>query len=85
MANCGLRPPGGVVVVVPEHTRRNGVVPPVFIEDILLRDKKVEAARLRGLAPGDNDLGFRYTALSYRSPKQVRFRYRLEGDRRRLG
>jgi signal transduction histidine kinase/ligand-binding sensor domain-containing protein/DNA-binding response OmpR family regulator len=70
---------GGVVVVDPEHTRRNEALPPVFIEDILLRDKRVEAAKLRDLAPGDNNLGFRYTALTYRSPRQVRFRYRLEG------
>ncbi len=49
---------GGVVVVDPEHMRRNEVLPPVFIEDILLRDKKVEVGSFAAWPRTTTTLGF---------------------------
>jgi two-component sensor histidine kinase len=34
---------------------------------------------MRALAPGDENLEFRYTALSLRAPQRITFRYKLEG------
>ncbi len=71
----------GVVRVRPERIERNPVPPPVRIERFRSAD------RWHGIAEGEEprlprgarDLAFEFTALSFRDPSSVRFRYRLRG------
>lgn len=57
--------------------------PPVVIEGIAIDGRSqmasYQAAAPRELSPGDQNLEFRYTALSLRSPQRITFRYKLEG------
>jgi signal transduction histidine kinase/ligand-binding sensor domain-containing protein/CheY-like chemotaxis protein len=69
----------GAAVVDPARLRRNTLVPPVHIEEVLLGGRaQAPAARLE-VPPGAQPFEIRYTALSLRAPSRVRFRYRLEG------
>ncbi len=68
----------GVVVVDPAHLVRNVVPPPVRVER-LVADDRIVTDRAPRLAPGTEKLELHYTALSFRVPPRVRFRYRLEG------
>jgi ligand-binding sensor domain-containing protein/tRNA A-37 threonylcarbamoyl transferase component Bud32 len=70
----------GVVVVDPEHVPRNDVLPPVVVEEFLVDDQRLDTAREVSLPPGKQRFEFRYTALSFRSPERVLFKYRLEGQ-----
>jgi signal transduction histidine kinase/CheY-like chemotaxis protein len=70
---------GGVVVVDPNNTRRNQEPPPVVIEEAMFGRQSVRPSRDLRLGPTAGNFTIQYTALSYRSPKQVRFRYKLEG------
>jgi ligand-binding sensor domain-containing protein/signal transduction histidine kinase len=71
----------GVVIVDPENLQKNALPPPVVIEEVVGngRSLSVEPGRPLELPPGEGRLHFRYTALSLRAPKKVRFAYRLDG------
>jgi len=78
----------GLAMVEPQAIQPNELPPPVMIESLLADGKTIsENASTRGLDAGKNvhcpagtrQLEIRYTALSFSSPRQVRFRYRLEG------
>ncbi len=82
----------GLVVVDPNaDLKSNSKPPPVFIEEVIA-DKKVfipmtssEASTFEEspdpmiIEPGRGDLEFHYTALSFRDPRKVLFKYQLEG------
>lgn len=56
--------------------------PPVVIEGVAIDGRSQRAsdeAAPRELSPGDQNLEFRYTALSLRSPQRITFRYKLDG------
>jgi ligand-binding sensor domain-containing protein/signal transduction histidine kinase len=56
--------------------------PPVVIEDVAIDGRSQIAspqAAPRKLSPRDQNLEFRYTALSLRAPQRITFRYKLEG------
>jgi signal transduction histidine kinase len=63
----------------------NTVKPPVWIEDALVDGKSVQLISTNGayspliVAPGEQRLQFRFTALSLSSPERVQFKYKLEG------
>lgn len=57
----------------------NAVPPPVKIEEIIVDGRRLSGDRRIVLEPGARNLEIHYTALSFRSPERVRFRYRLEG------
>jgi hypothetical protein len=63
---------GGVVVVDPNNTRRNQEPPPVVIKEAMLGRQSVRPSRDLRLGPTAGNFTIQYTALSYRSPKQVR-------------
>lgn len=73
----------GLVVVDPEEVKTNQLPPPVLIEELLVGGKPMtfRAADSRPLRipPGNNRIGFHYTALSFAAPEKVRFKCRLEG------
>ena len=73
---------GGAVVVDP--ARMHGVPrpPSVLVEEFAADGRRLDRPRGRGplvLPAGTDNFEIRYTALTFRSPETVRFRYRLEG------
>jgi ligand-binding sensor domain-containing protein len=71
----------GLAMADPTRIELNRVPPAVVIEEVLTAGETVETAGAGvELAPGKNDLEFRYTAFNYANPTAVRFRYRLEGS-----
>lgn len=70
---------GGTVAFDPAALPRNRLAPPVVIT--ALRADGAEVTPLDGvrLAPHTGTLEIDFTALAYRAPERMRFRYRLEG------
>jgi signal transduction histidine kinase/ligand-binding sensor domain-containing protein len=69
----------GVVVINPDRLEVNQIPPPVVIEELLVDRRPVAMEGQPSLPPGDGDLEFHYTGLSFLVPGKVRFKYRLEG------
>ena len=69
----------GVAVVDPENIPVNSVLPPVMIEEVLSNGSTISKSDRLILEPGVEQLEMHYTALSFRVPERVQFRYRLEG------
>ena len=73
----------GIVQVDPQYTKTNTLPPPVIIEDFLVDDRVLKRSSTAGaplkIAPGNHRFEFRYTALSFVAPEQVRFQNRLDG------
>ena len=71
---------GGAAVVDPKalHAYKHRL-PPVVIEQVLVDDANVPLQGLLGLPAGTRKLEFHYASLSFRTPRFVRYRYRLEG------
>jgi signal transduction histidine kinase/CheY-like chemotaxis protein/ligand-binding sensor domain-containing protein len=69
----------GVVRIDPAHMRSNALLPPVQIERVRVDGKVLESGRTVQVAPGSERLEFDYTALSFRAPERVQFKYRLTG------
>ncbi len=71
---------GGAAVVDPRslhgYKRR---LPPVVIEQVLASDASVPLQSTLRLPAGTRKLEFHYASLSFRTPRFVRYRYRLEG------
>jgi signal transduction histidine kinase/DNA-binding response OmpR family regulator len=67
----------GVVVVDPARIPLNMTPPPVVLETVLANRHPVAAGE--AIERGRRDLEFQYTALSFVAPKDVTFRYKLEG------
>ena len=76
----------GLAMADPTRIRLNTVPPQVVIEKVVAGKSELDpsagASRVTVPAP-TRDLEFRYTALSFRNPSAIRFRYRLEGFDRR--
>jgi signal transduction histidine kinase/ligand-binding sensor domain-containing protein len=60
-------------------TSRNSIPPPVYIQDIVAEHKIYGGNANIWFPAGTRDLQIDYTALSFRNPQKVAFRYRLEG------
>jgi ligand-binding sensor domain-containing protein/serine phosphatase RsbU (regulator of sigma subunit) len=69
----------GAVRVDPRHMRKNGVVPPVRIEEMQVNRARVARDGAHVLAPDSKDFAFAYTALSFTAPERVAFKYMLDG------
>lgn len=69
----------GLAVIDPSRLVRNAVPPPVRVELVLAEGETFGAGVPLRLGPGHNDFEIRYTALSFRAPGRVSFRYRLVG------
>jgi signal transduction histidine kinase len=68
-----------VQMIDPSHLELNDLLPPVHIEEIVA-DRKNYAPQQKMLLPArTRDMEIDYTALSFRVPQKVRFRYKLEG------
>ncbi len=69
----------GLLVIDPDQTQLKMDPPPVVIETVSIDGRNQSVAQMRELAPGDQNLEFRYTALSLHSPQRITFRYKLAG------
>ena len=74
----------GLIAIDPDQIQLKLAPPPVVIETLAIdgRTQRLAAGltdKTRALAPGDENLEFRYTALSLRAPQRITFRYKLEG------
>lgn len=70
----------GVAVVQPDQLPRYQLAPPpVVIEGLRVDDRNASASGNLVLPPGTRSLELDYVSLSYRTPEQIRYRYRLEG------
>jgi len=69
----------GLIVLNPSRLTRNVPPPQVVIENPLVNGKPEQASLIGTLAPGQKNLEFNYTGLSYVAPTRITFRYILEG------
>lgn len=70
---------GGTVAFDPAALPRNRLAPPVVITALRADGAELAPADGLRLAPHTGTLEIDFTALSYRAPERMRFRYRLEG------
>ncbi len=70
---------GGAFVFDPRHLSREVAPARVVIEDVMVNGRRNRPSRIATLPPGQNNLEFQYTALSFIDPGQITFRYKLEG------
>src|SRR5579863_1635622 len=69
----------GVLAFGPRLAVRDVPPPPVVIEDVSVNGETVALNRIHNLAPGQKNLEFDYTALTFVAPDRTIFRYILEG------
>jgi len=72
----------GLVCVDPGSVIDNPLPPPVLIEEVRVHGsaRPLDAVEPNVVAAaGENQIEFRFTAMSLTSPEKVRFRYKLEG------
>ncbi len=70
----------GAVEVQREDLRYSSEGLPVVIERVIVGDTEMDVhAGKIVVPPGEDKLEIHYTALSFRSPEKMRFRYRLDG------
>jgi signal transduction histidine kinase len=69
----------GVAFIDPQHMPTNPVAPPVHIERTVSDGAVVDTLQPVRLPPLTRDVEIDYTALSFAEPRNVRFRYKLEG------
>jgi signal transduction histidine kinase/ligand-binding sensor domain-containing protein len=71
---------GFVQVIDPRRTYVDAVPPPVHIEALVADGKSHATVAQARLPPLQRQLEIDYTALSFKLPRRVRFRYKLEGQ-----
>jgi signal transduction histidine kinase len=70
----------GVIMIDPANVQIDRLPPPVHLESIRANGREVvETNGIIKIPPGRGELEFQYTALSYVTPRNIRFRYQLEG------
>jgi signal transduction histidine kinase/ligand-binding sensor domain-containing protein len=69
----------GVVGVDPSVTLPEGPAPRVYIDEVLVNRRAVDAARPLRLTAGANELGFTLAVPSFTTPDNIRLRHQLVG------
>jgi signal transduction histidine kinase len=69
----------GLIVIDPRRLDRKLPPAPVVVEEVIVNGESRALAEVGVLSPGQTNLSFRYTALSFRSPTRITFRYKLDG------
>lgn len=69
----------GLAMADPAHIEINRVPPQVVVEDLLAGGRSVRPTGDVALSPDRHDIEIRYTALSFRVPGAIRFKYKLDG------
>ena len=71
---------GGVVFTNPTSTLKNTIIPNVHIEDMLVEDVSIPlTGNAIELDAGARKIHFKFAALSYTNPKNVQYKYILDG------
>jgi signal transduction histidine kinase/ligand-binding sensor domain-containing protein len=68
-----------VQMIDPHHLPVNSIAPPVQVEQLVADHRSYSLSQPVRLPALTRDLEIDYTALSFRIPQKVRFRYKLEG------
>ncbi len=69
----------GLAMADPARIDVNLVPPEVVIEQVVADGQSLEPSAAARVPPGNRKIEFGFTALSFRNPSAVRFRYRLDG------
>lgn len=69
----------GVIRMKPGFTNPPENLPNLIVGPLLINGKSVGITDTMRLKPADNNLVFKYKAISYRKPAMVRYRYKLDG------
>ncbi|MEO7478960.1 MAG: diguanylate cyclase, partial [Lysobacteraceae bacterium] len=70
----------GASIIRPERLQNYRREPPqTVLEEVRVNDQITTVHGMLDLAPGTRKIDVRYFALSYHLPKQIRYRYRLDG------
>jgi ligand-binding sensor domain-containing protein/tRNA A-37 threonylcarbamoyl transferase component Bud32 len=69
----------GVVTIDPGHIPINNVIPPLFVEQVLLDGISSAPGQGVNIRPGVKHVEFHYTAPAFLNPQKVKFKYKLEG------
>ncbi len=69
----------GVAIIDPNNIEYNENVPTALIEDVTIEREKAEMQDGVTVGVGKDDVEIHYTAPSFIKPKQIRFKYKLEG------
>lgn len=69
----------GLLMIDPQNNVSESLPPPVVIESAQLDDKQLLTSANNDMPPGEGRLQITFASLSYRSPEQVKYRYKLEG------
>ena len=68
-----------MIAVDPTNIPVNQVLPPVHVYRVRAGGTEMDGSKPLVLKPGQQDIEFSYTAISFISPEKMRFRYKLEG------
>jgi signal transduction histidine kinase/ligand-binding sensor domain-containing protein len=71
--------PIGLSVLDPRNLNQNTLPPPVHIEEVTVDGREIKKAGQVSLPERPRTLHLMFTALSFVTPRKVRFRYKLEG------
>jgi PAS domain S-box-containing protein len=74
-----LFPNAGLVVVDPNRVAINGNPPPVIIERVALNGRPYTRFQPAQAPPGAGDLEFEYTGIDFEAPRDLTFKYKLDG------
>jgi hypothetical protein len=66
-------------MINPDRVRKNGITPPVYVEDVRADRNSYPICGVIRLPPHSRDIEIGYTALSFSIPEKIRFRYKLDG------
>jgi PAS domain S-box-containing protein len=69
----------GIVMIDPTNVPSNLRAPTVYLERVRINGREYQPDQKPILEPGPGNLEFDYSALDYRAPQDVRYRYRLAG------
>jgi PAS domain S-box-containing protein len=69
----------GLVFIDPSRLRPNPVAPPVVIEQVTADRRALSPSHAAKVPPGKGQLEFEFAALSFISPDNIHFKYRLDG------
>lgn len=69
----------GAIGIHPERLPRAVPPPPVLIDEVRLNERAIDSRGILRVPAGGQRLAFRFAALSFAAPEQVRVRHQLEG------
>ena len=69
----------GITIVDPRTIKDDSTVPPVHIEGLVADARRLGAGPHLRLAPKTSTIEIDYSAVTFSSPRKVRYRYRLDG------